>query len=179
MAMRGDRNGQEKNRRKKWQKAFLSALRENATVSEACARVEIERSTAYDYAKKNEAFDKEWRDIVNAENDVLRRSAMKRAIHGSERVLIHKGAPVLVNGKYLKETVHETALTIFLLKKRLPDEFADDWNNGAAGGGSHVPPSELAAEVRRALAQTADIFVAKAEPAPVATVDPPADPGAS
>lgn len=139
--------------RREWKPAFIEALAKYKSVTRAALAVEINRKTAYHARLKDKKFADAWDELENGFNDALETSALERATNGNVRLVLFKGKPVLHEGKLVYERVQETVLTIFLLKKRLAAKYGDE----QSGGG--VVASELAAELRKAVASRGDYFV--------------------
>ena len=156
-----------------WHERFFEQLEKTKCISDACVGIGINVRTVYRVRDRDEKFRNRWDDIIRRVDDQLEASALKRAIEGNVSYLFHKGQPVLVGGKLVPMRTYETGLTIFMLKKRRPDVYADDYYGGGGSTGG-ATATELAAEVRRALAESSDIFVAPAPaPTPIASdVDP-------
>lgn len=68
--------------------AFIAALASGATVAEACAAAGIGRRTAYDHRRRDEAFALRWADAVEEGTEALEREAIRRAMEGSDTLLI-------------------------------------------------------------------------------------------
>lgn len=102
-----------------WCAEFLYYLGEEHAVTQAAKAVGRTRSNVYRYRQTSESFKAAWEDVVHASNDQLVASCMKRSIHGTREPILFQGQVVAV------KTVHETALSIFMLKKRCPDEYGD------------------------------------------------------
>jgi hypothetical protein len=88
---------------------FLSALAEGCSITAACERAVIVRSTAYDWRKTDAAFAAAWDDALEAGTDTLEDEAVTRAKDGSDTLLI------------------------FLLKARRPDKYKDRVSTEHAG----------------------------------------------
>lgn len=88
--------------KKDWKPAFLKALAETSMVKEACATVGIGRSTVYDARQADEAFALAWADVESETTDQLEAEAKRRALDGSDTLLI------------------------FLLKARRPDVYREN-----------------------------------------------------
>jgi hypothetical protein len=80
---------------------FLAALAEGCSITAACDRAVIVRSTAYDWRKADAKFAAAWDVAIEAGTDTLEDSALKRAKESSDTFLI------------------------FLLKARRPDKYKD------------------------------------------------------
>ena len=80
--------------------AFLDAVRSGSSIVEAAAAAHIPRSTLYRHRRVDEAFAAEWDEAFDDGADALEQEAQRRALDGSDTLLI------------------------FLLKSRRPQRFA-------------------------------------------------------
>lgn len=71
-----------------WQKAFLTALENTGSVTEAAAVAKIGRWTAYDTRRNDSAFSKQWDESLEVSADSLEDEARKRAFNGSDVLLM-------------------------------------------------------------------------------------------
>jgi hypothetical protein len=111
-----------------WIEPFLVKLRETRSVSKACQSVHISRTRAYAYRDSNSEFRERWDEIIQTCIDDLEASALKRAIEGNPKPLLHKGQPIMVRAtdgtmQPLIVRDYETALTIFMLKALRPKTY--------------------------------------------------------
>ena len=90
---------------------FLKALASGDSVTNACNAAGIGRRTAYDWRGDDEDFAAEWSDAVETGTDVLEDVAIRRAIDGSDTLLI------------------------FMLKARRPEKFKDRQSHEHSGPG--------------------------------------------
>ena len=111
--------------------AFLDAYRKCGAITVASQEVGVSIETVWKW-KKDKDFIKEFTRVdLEAQreiNDKLRASALQRAVRGNPHFLIKDGQIVkdISTGKPVVAYYDfETALTIFMLKNRLPDEFKD------------------------------------------------------
>ena len=88
--------------KKVWKPDFLEALRETATVTEACRVAGIGRATAYRARQQDEAFAVAWADVEEESTETLESVAVQRAVDGSD------------------------TLMIFLLKSRRPQKYREN-----------------------------------------------------
>lgn len=103
----------------RWERRWLEAFRREKSVAAACKSANLDRSTVYKRRKENEEFARQWDEIENETIDLLEKSAMARAIAGHDNPIFFDGQEVGRKREY------ETALTIFMLKKRRPDIYSD------------------------------------------------------
>lgn len=68
--------------------AFLSALSETGSVTDAAKAADVSRMTVYRLRKEDETFAAEWEDAYAKGADALEDEAHKRAINGSDTLLI-------------------------------------------------------------------------------------------
>ncbi len=110
---------------------FLDSYRKYGVIYAAAADVGIDPLTVYKWKKDKQfiaAFTKIDLEKSREDNEKLRASAMQRAIRGNPHFLIKEGQIVKDPGTGKPVVAYydfETALTIFMLKNRLPDEFRD------------------------------------------------------
>lgn len=74
--------------RRDWRPAFLSAFAEAGSVATACRAAGIDRSTAYRERQRDEEFALAWADTEESAMDMLEAEALRRAMEGSDRLLI-------------------------------------------------------------------------------------------
>lgn len=103
-ALGGVTDGTPKKRR-----AFLDTLAEGLSVKAACEAGGFSRNTAYRWREEDPDFAKQWDDAVEAGTDILEDVAHRRAIE------------------------HSDTLTIFLLKARRKEKYADLVRNRLTG----------------------------------------------
>ncbi len=112
-----------------WEKAFLAALAKWGTVTEACKRARIERSTAYRHRQASKEFESEWFDALEQYADLLEKEARRRAFEGVRK-------PVYQGGKlagYVKE--YSDTLLVKLLEAKRPGQFRRPMEVTGEGGG--------------------------------------------
>lgn len=74
--------------RRQWDRAaWLAAYEEKGTVTAACKVVRISRQTAYQERKLNAPFAEAWDRAEQAVTDVLEKTAVERALDGSDRLM--------------------------------------------------------------------------------------------
>lgn len=123
---------------KKWETAFLNALKRKGSVLAAALEVGVDPKTPYNRRKKDPKFAAAWDVIVNACNDLLEGSAFERAVHGVKRLRFYKEKVIA------EEREYSDHLTSFLLEKRLPNKYG---KFGLADG----EEDDKAAKVRAAM----------------------------
>ena len=152
-----------------WHEMFLSKLHETRSVTAACKSVQIDRATAYNHRRDDPDFRVAWDQTIQTTIDDLEASAMKRAIDGTRRPLIHKGQIVYMadsDGKLilnergqpipLWDIQYETALTIFMLKANRGDKYLFDKGTDELDANNRARDIRLALEaIDRSLAERA------------------------
>lgn len=136
-----------------WGEMFLRQYAETRSVSRAVKAAGITLQAAYQNRNTHRRFRELWDEITNTHNADLEASALTRAIEGTRRLELYQGRPVKIDDKPVFRREFETQLTLFLLRKRMPQKYADfggDDSGGAEG---------IAADVRRALQESEDIFI--------------------
>lgn len=137
---------------KGWIKPFISAYEETGIIGVACKSARIDRRTVEQLRERNAAFAKLM--FIAKENsiDMLEAVAKTRAIHGTQKLVLHHGKPVRdprdpTGQKFLYESKSSDALMIFLLKKyRYPDQVT---HTGPDGGPIQVQHSLKQTEVMK------------------------------
>jgi hypothetical protein len=136
--------------------AFLAAYREMGVVSYAARTARIARETAHRWRREDETFAQQFAEARADAADKLEREAMRRAVEGIDRPVIHRGqlssAWIDENGQYVPEgspnasgvvplTMKEYSdtLLIFLLKAACPEKYRDRYYRGVPSG--RVPSS--------------------------------------
>jgi hypothetical protein len=71
-----------------WQERFLSRLRDNGNVSDACLYARIDRKTAYNWREKSKTFAAQWEEALDMAVEELERTANARARYNSDTLLI-------------------------------------------------------------------------------------------
>jgi hypothetical protein len=72
----------------RWQRRFISALRESPHVGLACKSVGISRETAYVHRRNNPLFAEQWQDALESAVDDLEVVAFREAMRGNTRLTI-------------------------------------------------------------------------------------------
>lgn len=123
------------------QVAFIEALAESGCVDEACKRVGMHRSSAYELrARKNaESFRAAWDAALDHAIQRLSDAAFSRAINGVTRPVFYKGE--LVG----ERTYFDERLTMFMLRYRDPARYGR-WRDQMR---VDVPPDGTARHLRQ------------------------------
>ena len=112
---------------------FLRVLGETASVSTACDRTGLRRSTVYQLRNADPAFAERWAAAIDLGVEQLEDSAMKRAIVGVER-------PVWRGGEQVGTVTHyDNRLLQFLLKAHRPEVY----DRARGGEGAAALPFDL------------------------------------
>lgn len=114
--------------------AFLEALSECGSVSDACKKAEVGRTSAYRLRNSDEAFAAQWDEAFSKGADALEDEAHRRALDGSDTLLI------------------------FLLKGRKPERYRE---RVAVGGDKDAPPIETKEVGDRDLAKAVAAILAR------------------
>jgi hypothetical protein len=112
-----------------WEKAFLAALEETGSVTEAAKAVGMGRSNVYQYKRNDQEFAAKWEQSLDVAADVLEDEARRRAFEGVEEPVFQKGEKVGTIRRY------SDTLLMFLLKGIRPQK----WRESRAT----LPPAEL------------------------------------
>jgi hypothetical protein len=99
--------------------AFIEALAETACVEEACRRVGMSDSAAYQLRRRpcGAQFRRAWDAALDYGLHRLEQAAMSRALNGVRRPIFHKGEQV---GEW---RAYDERLTMFLLRSRRPARY--------------------------------------------------------
>lgn len=111
----------------KKQTDFLASFSDVASVSKACKKTKLARSTVYEWLKTNEDFKKRYNEACKVAVAALEDEAIRRAHEGTLR-------PVFQGGKKVG-TVREYSdtLLIFLLKGLAPEKYKDRVHSEVTG----------------------------------------------
>lgn len=120
-----------------WEDAFIQAFGETGSVMHACKAVKIGgrslgRRTVYRRRSDSPAFRERWSELEQVTIDNLEDSALKRAVEGWLEPVYYKGE---VKGA---RRMYSDALTIFMLKKRRPETYADAPSEGPQSPGEYA-----------------------------------------
>ena len=110
-----------------WQEAFLEALRQGASVTDATAMSGITIKYPYERRRRDAAFRRAWNEATEIGTRMLVQEAQRRAFHGVEEPVFYKGVQCGVVRKY------SDPLLMFLIKKRDPS-----YRESAVAGGTNV-----------------------------------------
>lgn len=140
------------------QDVFLHEFAIRANLTSACRAAGIDRSTAYDWQERDEAFSFRYKQAEAEANDVLRAAIFQRAVQGVEKPLHYQGRvvqrkvidPETGKDRYVDVTVREYSdtLLIFLAKARMPSEFRERASLDLTSGG-HSLMEDLALTLAR------------------------------
>jgi len=72
----------------RWQKAFLVALEQTGSVTQACEAAKISRVWVYECRKEDKQFAEDWERALECGADALVDEARRRAFAGSDTLLI-------------------------------------------------------------------------------------------
>lgn len=103
----------------KWEKAFLSALRESGVVRAACDAAKVDRRAAYRHKEQSPRFNALWEDALLDFADSLEVEAVRRARDGIVKGIYHQG--VLMS----TELQYSDTLMSQMLKAKRPEEYGD------------------------------------------------------
>lgn len=102
-----------------WEKAFLTALAKQGTVTAACESARIERSTAYRAREAHEDFKQEWNAAREAFAELLEKEAIRRAVKGVRRARYFKDELL----RYERE--YSDTLLLALLRANNPQKYKE------------------------------------------------------
>lgn len=119
---------------------FVEILGQTCNVTLACRQVGVARITAYERRQKDEDFAEAWDNAVEEAVDLLEAEARRRAYHGTQKPVFHKGKQCGAIQEY------SDGLLMFLLKSHRPHKYRDRYEFTGADGG----PIEVR-EIRRVI----------------------------
>jgi len=82
------------NRRKTWEKAFLSALEKTGIVTWAAKAAGVGRRTVYDHLNADPDFAEKWEEALDSAEARLEEEVMRRALEGEQIPVYYKGKVV-------------------------------------------------------------------------------------
>jgi hypothetical protein len=113
---------------------FVEALAEACTITEACRRAVVGRSTVYEIREADPDFAARWDAAVESGTEKLEAEAIRRAHRGFSKPVWHKGKRVGVEQQY------SDTLLIFMLKARRPDVYRERFEMTGKNGAPLVQP---------------------------------------
>lgn len=114
-----------RDKRNSWHHVFLESLRDTGLVYCAARKAGVSRKMVYKARETSPEFRQDWVDAIELANAELERCMYKRAIDPDNR---------------------ETALTIFLAKKRMPEIYGDR-SEDDLGEPIDIPPVRAPADI--------------------------------
>lgn len=108
-----------------WAATYLEELMNGASVTVAAKKAGIGLGSVYRVRHENPEFDVAVREAMNIKTEVLEQEAQRRAYHGVEEPVFHRGQVVGHTRKY------SDLLLIFLLKARKPEVYREGKNEDA------------------------------------------------
>jgi len=119
-----------------WENTFLDALREIPSVRDACKAAGIHRATVYDKRESDSDFAEAWDDALKEGVESLESEAMRRAVHGTEKIKFHEDGSISE-----LEVKYSDTLMITLLKAHRPDKYRETVEH--SGSVKFLPLNEL------------------------------------
>lgn len=109
---------------------FFGALAAGDIIIDAADKAEYARASVYEWRKSDTAFSARWDESVEAAIQRLEKEADRRAHEGEPELILHKGAPVMVDdgkGGKVALTVRKRSdvLLIFRLKALRPEIYRE------------------------------------------------------
>lgn len=106
---------------------FIEAIRGGMHVRDAAITAKVHNATPYDRAKNDPAFALAWKEATKIGVESLEEEAHRRAYHGTEKPVFHKGE---ICG-HIRE--YSDTLLQFLLKAHKPDVYREKVDHEFAG----------------------------------------------
>ncbi|GBQ09762.1 hypothetical protein [Swaminathania salitolerans] len=105
---------------------FLEHLRKTGNVSEAARAAGIDRKTAYNWRRQDEAFGDHWREALEEATDLLEAEARRRAIDGYDEPMLHAGRLICdPEGRPVMRKRYSDGLLRMLLRAHRPTRFRE------------------------------------------------------
>jgi hypothetical protein len=104
-----------------WETEFLKNIGRYGTISRACRKAGVSRTTAYARRKVDTEFRNAWDVAIQDSIDALEDEARRRAVNGVKRTVSVAGQPV-------EQTEYSDSLLMFLLKGYRPERFRDSYD---------------------------------------------------
>lgn len=140
-------------RQRNWKPIFLAALAERGNVSDAAKAAKINRDTANEHRKRDQAFAAQWVEALEAAADVLEKEAWRRAHDGVlEPVFGRDAGPNAGTVEVGQVRKYSDTLLIFLLKGARPDKYREKHEIVGKGGGPIKTARELSDDELAAIA---------------------------
>lgn len=111
---RGDRRSKAKK-----QADFLNALGDIGSITQACKKSRVPRSTIYTWLSEDKEFEKKHEEICQLVLGLLEDEAHRRAVEGTTRPIYQGGKKVGTIKEY------SDTLLVVLLKARAPEKYRD------------------------------------------------------
>ena len=128
-----------------WVPTFLRAIEYGATVQDAAISAGVDPSTAHKRRREDPEFRRAWAEVGVIGTQAMEREAARRAYHGVEEPVFHKGE---VCGSIRK---YSDTLMIFLLKARRPEVYRDMVEQGKGATNVAIQANVAAADLVREL----------------------------
>ncbi|HKQ74154.1 MAG TPA: hypothetical protein VJ810_10680 [Blastocatellia bacterium] len=90
-------------RPKQWKKTFLETFAQTANVRLACARVGVNRSTAYRAREKDDKFAEQWDEALDDALDRLEEECIRRGRDGTDELVSSKLSAGNMKGQLMEE----------------------------------------------------------------------------
>lgn len=135
--------------------AFLDALADGLSVSDAAKAAGVPIRTIYNWREGDPAFAAEWATAYTIGADNLEAEAQRRAVKGVEEPVFHGGKIVGTVTRY------SDTLLIYMMKARDPERFCDrartaaimrKWAKQDNDDGRHSDEAVVSAEILEAIA---------------------------
>jgi hypothetical protein len=133
----------------------------------------IDRRTHYNWLKTDPSYAKEFERAKLMAADAQEEEAWRRVLEGTQREVLYKRKPVMVNGEVYFETTYSDRMLIFLLKSLRPEKYRErsqalaDWD----GDVTKLTDAQLAKMEQGLVEQARKEAAAALKPASDATID--------
>jgi hypothetical protein len=120
-----------------WAATFLTALRWGLHVRDAAATALVSTVIAYRRRAEEPAFAEAWKKAQKVGTQEIEAEAMRRAYHGIEKPVLHKGKVI----GYVRE--YSDRLMMFLLRGWKPEKYREHFHHTHGGDGGGPIPHQI------------------------------------
>lgn len=123
---------------------FLKRLAETANITLSSNSIGMTRNALYNIRARDPEFAKAWDDALEEATDALEFEARRRALHGTDKPVFHRGKKCGIIKEY------SDTLMIVLLKAHRGEKFKERYQGELSGPGGAPIPAEVAMNIHPA-----------------------------